>query len=633
MTGRYLNELKQLSAVYEAALSADIGSLANTVQTWAERPMIMVGSGGSFSTASFAAFLHEHATGRLTRAATPLELITGNLPDAGVACFSANGRNRDIMTAFRNASLREVNPLSALVLADESPLADLASRWHYSNVIAAPHPVFEDGFLAVASLLASCVLLTRAYRALSDADGQMPETLHELMSSTSSVTHLDELGSLLEPLATRQYVSVLFTPALAPAAVDLESRYVEAALGALHIADFRNFGHGRHVWMAKRSQQTAVLALVGDKLQPLAGKTLDLLPNDIKITRVDFRGTWDLQGLAGLVVSLHAAESAGHTAGIDPGKPGVPSFGRALYRLAPQSDGKRQRELNRDAAITRKRQPIDNPKWIAHYDDQFEKLNGERFGGLVADYDGTLCDNIARFDPLREDVASELTRLCASGAAIGIATGRGPSAGVALRVALPTAWHAQVLVGYYNGAEVRPLADTTDPLLPELKRDHLMLKALAVDSVLGEARVQTCNIAQVSLSLNSDVDVERAVARAYHLLRSVGIKGNVVASSHSIDILLRGQSKADVVRAVLRGSDQDKPVLRLGDRGKWPGNDAQLLDDPYGLGVDVVSPHPHHCWALSPPGVKGVQATLFFLKRLTWTKVGGRLRLSPGARA
>ena len=106
--------------------------------------MIMVGSGGSFSTASFAAFLHEHVTGRLTRAATPLELSNGSLPDAGVACFSANGRNRDIIAAFRNASRHEVDPLSALVLADDSPLAEMASRWHYARVVAAPHPEFKD---------------------------------------------------------------------------------------------------------------------------------------------------------------------------------------------------------------------------------------------------------------------------------------------------------------------------------------------------------------------------------------------------------------------------------------------------------------------------------------------------------
>lgn len=128
MTDRYSSELKQLSVVYDAAVSADIDPIVRTVATWAERPMIMAGSGGSFSTASFAAFLHEQVTGRLARAATPLELSSGGLPDAGVACFSANGRNHDIIAAFRNASRREVDPLSALVLADDSPLAQLASR-------------------------------------------------------------------------------------------------------------------------------------------------------------------------------------------------------------------------------------------------------------------------------------------------------------------------------------------------------------------------------------------------------------------------------------------------------------------------------------------------------------------------
>ena len=342
MTDRYSSELKQLSVVYDAAVSADIDPIVRTVATWAERPMIMAGSGGSFSTASFAAFLHEQVTGRLARAATPLELSSGGLPDAGVACFSANGRNHDIIAAFRNASRREVDPLSALVLADDSPLAQLASRCHYARVVAAPHAVFKDGFLAVASLLASCVLLVRGYRTLTGNAADMPATLDELVSSTSSLDNLHELGAMLESPVPRTYTSVLFTPALAPAAVDLESRFVEAALGALHIADLRNFGHGRYVWVAKHAEHTAVLALVGDRLQALANKTLELLPNDVAVARVDFQGACDLQALTGIVVSLHTAQSAGQTVGIDPGNPNVPAFGRALHRLAPQSDGKRQ---------------------------------------------------------------------------------------------------------------------------------------------------------------------------------------------------------------------------------------------------------------------------------------------------
>src|SRR3954471_4703185 len=66
------------------------------------------------------------------------------------------------------------------------------------------------------------------------------------------------------PLASRGvdggHQSVLFSPSLAAAAADLESRFIEGALGNLHAADWRNFGHGRHHWMAKRPSETGIVA-------------------------------------------------------------------------------------------------------------------------------------------------------------------------------------------------------------------------------------------------------------------------------------------------------------------------------------------------------------------------------------
>ena len=633
MTRRYKNELSKLSTVFRIARKSDVSMLSSTIESWLSRPMIMVGSGGSYSTASFAAFLHEQSAGQVTRSATPLDVVTRVLTDSGMACFSASGHNQDIISAFRHAVRQEISPLAALVLKDESPLAELASRTGYTDLVSMPHSSYRDGFLAVASLLASCLLLLRGYRAaLGQTDKDIPQSLDTLVQGTTSLTSVNELPQMLEPVTDRAYISVLHTPALRPAAVDIESRFVEAALGVLHIADLRNFGHGRHVWLAKRSEDTGVLALIGDGLGPLNTKTLDLLPESVPVASIEFDGAWDVQALAGIVVGLYLAETAGQSAGIDPGKPGVPAFGRALYRLAPQSAGKTQAELNQEAALRRKKQHVGDSDWVARYGDAHARLNTTRFDALVVDYDGTLCEIQARFDPLLPGVAQELTRLCQSGATLGIATGRGPSAGKALRRALPANVHDRIFVGYYNGAEIRPLTDTSDPLLPELELTHPLLEALANDAVFGASEVRTRNRAQVSVGLGRGLCIDKAVSRAHELMRRIAIHGSVVASSHSIDILLQSQSKRCVVDAVSEHLGKHNAILRLGDRGGWPGNDAALLDDPYGLSVDDVSTHPEHCWALAPAGVKGVQATLYYLHRLKWSRNGGQIKLTLGAR-
>jgi hypothetical protein len=68
MTIRYRQELVNLQHAYDAARTADIGPLASAIASSGVRPAVMIGSGGSFSVASFAAYLHQIYTGRLANA-------------------------------------------------------------------------------------------------------------------------------------------------------------------------------------------------------------------------------------------------------------------------------------------------------------------------------------------------------------------------------------------------------------------------------------------------------------------------------------------------------------------------------------------------------------------------------------
>src|SRR6202022_3727571 len=127
------------------------------------------------------------------------------------------------------------------------------------DVIEAPLDIESDGFLAVNSVLAVCVLLVRAYRSVLLKDKVMPDTFESLMAQVNLGPDFDDR---LRRVLRRGTISVLYSPTLAAAATDLESRFVEGALGNLHSADWRNFGHGRHHWLAKRAEQTGIIALV-----------------------------------------------------------------------------------------------------------------------------------------------------------------------------------------------------------------------------------------------------------------------------------------------------------------------------------------------------------------------------------
>jgi hypothetical protein len=109
----------------------------------------------------------------------------------------------------------------------------------------------------------------------------------------------------------------------------------------------------------------------------------------------------------------------------------------------------------------------------------------------------------------------------------------------------------------------------------------------------------------------------------------------VVRSSHSIDILAPGVSKNTLVKQVreLAGEAGTTAVLCIGDRGRWPGNDFALLQEPYSLSVDEVSIDPNTCWNLAPAGHRSVQATLDYLGAMRMLDGSCQLMLDQIGRA
>jgi hypothetical protein len=616
LTRRYHRELEALPQTYQACLDWDIAPLTRVVETLIAGPLVVVGSGGSFSGAVFGATLHELHSRQMAKAVTPLQVVgSPERLSAGLLCLSASGRNKDIRAAFTASAHRETYPLTALCLATGSPLKALQSDFNYVDVIETALDIEPDGFLAVNSLFATCVLLTRAYRQAADRQAPLPSSYGALIAQTNALQSLEaDRAGWIEDL-TRRTISLLYSPPLAAGAADLESRFVEGALGDLHSADWRNFGHGRHHWLAKRGETTAVVAMVGTADQVLAARTLDLLPRQTPRRAVHFEGPTDEQGLLGMLFALHLAELAGEAAGIDPGRPGVPEFGRKLYHLGPKI-----RSLPAaKAAVARKARARGERIGAAleqAHDTAVERIGVARACGVVFDYDGTLCDRRSRFIPLPEDMVAGLVRLAETGTAIGIATGRGRSAGRALQDALPASLRGRVVVGYYNGSVI--LNANELPSDAELT-PHAHSSAIAAE--LGRrwpnATVEARR-AQVTLNLPNGEAPERWVGLVSELAWEIDRGARTLCSAHSVDVILGGFGKRAVVDAVrhLVGAP-DTAVFRIGDKGRWPGNDVDLLSDPLGLSVDEVSQDLETCWNFAPAGILGPQATLYYMSRLS----------------
>lgn len=629
------SELGCLASTYSWAMKKNIDPLVNSIFASASLPLLTTGSGGSFTAAHFASLLHQKHVGKIAKAVTPLEIASSspNLRDAAVLFLSAGGRNTDIIGAFKQVIVREPRRITVMCASPKSPLSVLADTYRYVDLIDFDLPSGKDGFLATNSLLAFSVLLCRLYARAFSTKEDLPDNLQTLVHPTQTAAQFfAELRGRCLPLWQRETLIVLYGTSTHSAALDLESKFTEAALGHVQIADYRNFAHGRHHWLAKRDSTTAVLALVTNDDRHIADKTLRLIPSSIPVTRIDTSLDGVKAGLAALVHALYVVGFAGEARGIDPGRPGVPLFGRQIYNLSTLGTSpapshsllpseivsiERKTGMDVDSIVSRGETDF----WKGAYRTFVQRLEAVSFSAVVFDYDGTLCDGRDRYTGLGDDIVQRLVQLLKAGVVVGVVTGRGKSVKEVLRDKIERMLWSRVVIGYYNGADNGLLSDDSHPNSAEPPCEALgpISKALRSDSRL--VSLAECTFRQMQITVEPKLSAPETVVWdiVQQIVQEALPEGvSVVRSSHSVDVLAPGVSKKILVEKVkeMVAGVESVLVLCIGDRGRWPGNDFALLQEPYSLSVDEVSPDPETCWNLAPAGHRGVQATLDYLRAI-----------------
>jgi hydroxymethylpyrimidine pyrophosphatase-like HAD family hydrolase len=600
----FAKELNSLELAFNWASAQEVALLNAFVEEVRSLPLIAIGSGGSSTACHLTALLHRTRFQRPAQFMTPLDALSlpAGMHRSGVFLASASGKNKDVLAAFDAAIADEAPSIAAVTLRADNPLSIVAAHYSRARVFAAEAPTGKDGYLATNSLIATCVLVARAY----GFEFACPKTRRE-----------DMIDGLI--FGGRQMVQVLHGGWGGPVATDLESKINESALASAQLADYRNFGHGRHLWLAKRAAETVVVALVTPGTASIAESTLKLFPKSIPVVRLETSldgpaGTMDL-----LFRAFHLVDRLGEVRGQDPGRPHVPEFGRRLYRLTPPR------------VHTTVPAPIQRKLWAlpAMSDDGSAFTTGlakflkatcaARIGALAVDYDGTLCTKDARFDGLRDDIVAECTRLLRAGVRLGIATGRGKSVREELQKKIGQNLWPMVHLGYYNGTEIGTLEDgslprTDGPELQVLKRAYVLL---AADAWLTATARLTPRSLQIAVEPLGAVRTDALAAHVMALLAPLDGEGvRIVISSHSLDVLGPTRGKGALVSWLRQQIGDGREVLCIGDRGAWPGNDYSLLAEPLSLSVDEVSSMCDACWNLAPRGISGPDATLLYLRAI-----------------
>ena len=616
----FKGELEILSSTIEWAEGQDVTCLSKFLfGEDRQTPLVCIGSGGSLSACHYAAQLYQRLNGVLAEAMTPLQLMFAGqdiICNSKLLFLSASGKNKDILNAIKYGLKYNETGMMSLTLRRNNPTEVLLEQYPKVQRWCEDIPSEKDGFLATNSLAATFTLLCKAAGGFKFQDSGFK--WDDLQPATGNLQ-----------LECIQNFIVLYGAAGEPVAWDIESKLTEAALGAALLSDYRNFGHGRHHWFAKRGENSCIIALVSPVERELAYKTIGCLPKDVPVIYLETEQETAVASIDLLLKAFRFVNDLGMARGIDPGRPGVPSYGRLLYNLDyyKLTSSILPTEKTLDVAVRRKlgAAGMENTTLRQHYSEACQRfvrqLNRGKYTTIAFDYDGTLSasDRKSRYtNGLCDEIKDALTSLLEKGVQIVIATGRGQSISKSFKPSFDKKYWPQIKVGYYNGACLLTLGE--EARLEEWKNMPFDSELKALSEELQKRLPKDCinydlseRNRQLSIEeVKTASDAELIYDSCCEIIWDKQLKGiRVWRSSHSMDIVVYHEVSK------LRVMEDAAKTLCIGDYGSVEGNDYELLSCPTSLSVDRVSKNAESCWNIAPSGMKGLDATLFYLSRLT----------------
>ena len=266
-------ELEQTDDILAWAKNQNIEGLKRFLEEEPEKPLICIGSGGSYSTCKFIALMYSTRKG-LGTAVTPYSVYSISedvLRNCKILLVSNSGHNKDI-TAIAKRCM-QINPewTGNLTTADGAKndlkkIIALKNSFNFESGI-------KDGFISVNSVTANYALALMAFK------GEFEITFNNL-----------EDNGLFDYRGIKHYI-VLYGGWGEPAALDFESKIVESGIATCAVSDYRNFCHGRFIFAGNHCGHTkkanipndcAVVMIITPREAPFAEKIRDILPDRCK---------------------------------------------------------------------------------------------------------------------------------------------------------------------------------------------------------------------------------------------------------------------------------------------------------------------------------------------------------------
>ncbi|MCI5619269.1 MAG: NADAR domain-containing protein [Rikenellaceae bacterium] len=281
--------LTDIPEMFRKADEADVSEFRKFIMEEPQKPMLFIGSGGMGG--SFPALLYGMGKG-IGQAITPYSFASVSddaVKNSRCMLMSAGGNNDDIAYAARRCV--KLNPRNTACYTYETGKDDDGRNYLLSllngtgaRVFKYPHPYYltrqKKGFLSSRTKFYKYAILYRAFTGKTISD----RIEVDLAPEKCFTYRLNKEGTNLPNLRKINHFCVLYGGFGQPVAGDIESMFAETGMASVQMSDYRNFCHGRFIFVGNHTKNpkepriesdAAVIMLITPREKEIAKRLLD----------------------------------------------------------------------------------------------------------------------------------------------------------------------------------------------------------------------------------------------------------------------------------------------------------------------------------------------------------------------
>lgn len=292
---KFKNSLQLIKPALEWAEKQDVERLSQYLLESANIPLYCFSSGGSSASNDYLALLYESNKG-MAKSLTPLAMASISdeaLKTAKIVITSGGGHGCDEEYTVNRAA--KVNPQGVCGITSKNDgknviintLKGITNNWFLFNT-----PRME-GFLGTDSIIAMFGIFYKAFT----KDDKFVSKLDFDLTPTHCYSYAPRVEGDIPSIKDIKNYIVLFSGWSRPIAQDFESKMIESGIASVQLCDYRNFCHGRFIFISKHLEDSAFVLFLTPREKEYAkrlileGKTfrgnLDVFPKNTAIIKIE----------------------------------------------------------------------------------------------------------------------------------------------------------------------------------------------------------------------------------------------------------------------------------------------------------------------------------------------------------